>query len=187
MKVKNIIKKSAEFLRLENVVRYLNDQMEITSEIDQEIKDFLIAINMVNNNIASSYLELIDVVEIVNRKGEISFNDISQNPIIEIKNVCDFAGNDISYKLLSTGLKVSEVEHIKVTYSYFPQEVGVDDDIDYYLKINDLVFAIGVVGEYLYIKGAIDEASIWDKRFKQTMFNLIRPKRNIVIPAKRWE
>ena len=84
------------------------------------------------------------------------------------------------------GVKVDKVGDYFVEYSYFPNKVSINDDIDYYLKLNELTFAMGVVGEYYYLKGAIDDACMWDKRFKSSMFNLLRPKRSVSIPARRW-
>ena len=73
-----------------------------------------------------------------------------------------------------------------IEYSYFPSEVSIDSDINYYTKVNTLTFAMGVVGEYLFLKGNIDEGAIWDKRFKQSLFSCVRPKRSIVMPKRRW-
>lgn len=187
MLVKNIIKKSAEFLNLNNVKKYLDNELEITDEIESDINTFLLSVNMVNNTIASSYIELISDVEIDVSDGLIPYSEISDKSIIEIKSVTTTGGEKIDYKLYPEGVKIDEFSKVKIEYTYFPSEVTIDDEIDYFLKVNEITFAMGVVGEYLYIKGAIDDASVWDKRFKQSLFNVIRPKRNIVLPAKRWE
>ena len=52
--------------------------------------------------------------------------------------------------------------------------------------MNKYIFAMGVFAEYLYIKGNIDDAYMWDKRFKNSMINIVRPRRNITIPERRW-
>ena len=43
--------------------------------------------NMVNNNIASSYYELIGVVEVATKANKISYDEIGDKSIIEIKKV----------------------------------------------------------------------------------------------------
>ena len=59
MLVKDIIKVSAEYLDLKNIKDYIENKVEINDEIDQEINTFLLAINMVNSCVASSYFELV--------------------------------------------------------------------------------------------------------------------------------
>lgn len=186
MNVRNIIKASAEFLNLNNVVKYLDGNCELSECIQDDINNLLLSVNMVNTNVASSYIEIIGVsnLEVVNNL--ILFSNISDKSIIEIKKVESLDGKRVSFKILPEGLSVERLGRLKIEFSYFPEKVNIDDDINYYLKLNDLTFAMGVVGEYLYIKGAIDDAYIWDKRFKSSMFNLLRPKRNIRIPARRW-
>lgn len=59
MLVKEIIKVSAEYLDLKSIRDYIENKLEINEEIEQEINTFLLAINMVNSGIASSYFELV--------------------------------------------------------------------------------------------------------------------------------
>lgn len=189
MLVKNIIKKSAELLGFKNVVNYLDGNIEADKDIEDDVKLFLIGVNMVNANVASSYMELIGsnrvIAELFNR---ISYSEISpNNSIIEIKKITKLNGESVSFKLFPDGVEVLSGGDLIIEYSYFPNEVSIDDSIDYYLKLNEIIFALGVVGEFLYIKGAIEEAVMWDKKFKQNMFNLTRPKRNIVMPVKEWK
>lgn len=183
--VKNVIKSTAEMLGLSDVVAYLNEDIDGSDDILGELKNLLIAVNMTNNNIASNYIELKDIFEINNQKEKILFSDITSKNIIEIKKVTNDNDCELDYQILPDGINCVK-GNIKITYSYFPDYLTIDDSISYYLKINDLVFALGVAGEYLYLKGAIDDAYMWDKRFKQNMLNLLRPKRNVIIKPRRW-
>lgn len=106
----------------------------------------------------------------------------NKEKLIRQKKLNDCA---IDYKILPDGITCVK-GNIKITYSYFPDKLAIDDSINYYLKVNDLVFALGVAGEYLYLKGAIDDAYMWDKRFKQNMLNLLRPKRNVIVKQRMW-
>ena len=60
------------------------------------------------------------------------------------------------------------------------------DEINYYTKMNVSLFALGVVAEYLFIKGDIEEAYTWDKKFKQSLMGVLRFKRSLVLPKRRW-
>lgn len=187
MLIKNIIRKSAEFLKLNNVIDYLNDSEE-SEDVSEIINDFLIAINMVNTNIASSYMELIETTTLSVNKGMRSgFSDISNLSIIEIKSIKTSNGDSVRFKVYPNGIDIDYMGEVVIEYSYFPPDVNLNGNINHYLKLNELTFALGVVGEYLYLQGAYDDATIWDKRFKQNLFNLIRPKRNIVLPQRSFE
>lgn len=189
MLVKNIIKKCAEFLKLNNVIDYLNEKdVTMRDGVSEDIGMLVMAVNMVNNNIASSYMDLIGS-NIINCDIDVivPFSTISTYQIIDIKSVKTSGGENVVFHILSTGVKVDNVGRFEFTYSYFPSEVTIDSDINYYLKINELTFALGVVGEFLFLRGDIEEAAIWDKRFKQNLFNLVRPRRDVVMPKRGWE
>lgn len=187
MVVKNIIRLVAEILDLRDVVGYIDGDVEISDSIDKDINNLMLAVNLVNNTIASSYLELVDRVKINVDGDKVAYKDIADKSIIEIKSVCTSQGKPLDYKVLPDGLQVAHYQgECVVEYTYFPDTVKFEDSIDYYLKVNETTFAIGVAGEFLYIKGDFNNAYMWDKRFKNAIFNLIRPKRNIVLPAKRW-
>lgn len=186
MEVKNIIKTSAEFLGLKNVVNYIEDSSTSSEEILADVDNLMIAVNMVNNNIASSYYELIGVVEVTTKANKISYDEISDKSIIEIKKVEKKSGEKLEYKIMPDGIYLSQPSTCIIEYTYFPDKLTIDDNINYYLKLNEITFSLGVVAEYLYIKGSIDDAYMWDKRFKNNLFNLLRPKRNLKMPSRRW-
>lgn len=186
MLVKEIIKLSAEYLEMKNVIDYING-IDVDEAVLDDINNFVLAVNMVNNNIASSYIELNNITKINAVKNNIiSFKNISENSIIEIKKITGCNGENIDFKIIPEGILVDKNCTCNICYSYFPKRVNFDDEINYYLSVNDITFAFGVVAEFLYIKGNIDDAYLWDKKFKNSIFNLIRPKRNIVLANKGW-
>lgn len=187
MLVKDIIKVSAEYLDLKNIKDYVENKIEINEEIDQEINTFLLAINMVNSGVASSYFELVLSKELMpDSNNKISYEKIDDRGVIEIRKVRDKSGSKLDFKVMPGGVILEDCCVCDIEYSYFPSPVKYDDNIDYYSKINKYIFAMGVVAEYLYLKGNIDDAYSWDKRFKNYMMNLNRPRRSILIPGRRW-
>lgn len=186
MVVKNIIRTVAEYLDLKDVLKYLDNKIEENEEMLDDINSLLLAVNMTNNTIAASYLELTSIKKVDVTDEIVEYNEISDKSIIEIKRIQTLGGSKINFKILPEGLKVYHYGICEIEYTYFPEKVGLDNEINHYLKLNELTFAMGVASEYLYIKGSIDDAYMWDKKFKNSMFNLLRPKRNIVMPARRW-
>lgn len=186
MKVKDILINIAKIMELNQLYDYLTNYDAVMDDgVNDCMEKLLLAINMTNSVIASQYIELIDIVYVHVYNGVIEYKDISDKQIIEIKNVTSYSGSPIEYKLCANGICVDDYM-VHVEYSYFPAEVNLDDSIDYYTKINSLTFAYGVIAEYLFLKGDFEESNVWDNKFKQSLNSLMRPKRNITTPVKRW-
>jgi len=186
MKVKEILINVTKLMEINNVYDYLtNDNIALDDSIMADIDRLLSAVNMTNSIIASQYIEVNDCVEIQSKNNLIHYADITDKNIIEIKEVTDYNGSPIEYKLCSDGIEVSRSK-VNVKFSYFPSMVDIDDDINYYTKINTITFAFGVIAEYLFLKGDFEDSYIWDNKFKQSLSSLVRPKRKIVMPTKRW-
>ena len=186
MKVKNIIRNAAEYLNLKNVIKFLEGEIDTSEEVERDLHNLIIAVNMVNNTVASSYIELVTESDLDAKNDIIKFNEISSYSIIEIKKIVSGSGAHVPFKILTEGIKLPKPGSYKIEFTYFPEKLDIDDNLDYYLKLNELTFAMGVASEFLYIRGDVDDGYMWDKRFKNSLYNLLRPKRNIVMPARRW-
>lgn len=186
MNVKNIMRSAAEILALNDVVQYLDGELDVSDDITENINQLILAVNMVNNTIASSYIELLGEAKVKSVGTVLPYSSITDKAIIEIKSVVGSSNEKVSYKILPEGLLINYVGECKIEYSFFPDKLTITSDVDYYLKINEITFAMGVVGEYLYIKGDVNDAYMWDKRFKNSIFNTLRPRRSVVLPARRW-
>ena len=186
MIVKDIIKNTAKLLALSDVLDYYKDETITPSEeVTNTIEDLLLATNTTNSYIGSLYFELTATSNVNSVNGIISFSSITNKDIVEIKDVKDAYGNNVQFKILSDGIHILDGNYV-VSFSYLPEELKIDDSIDYYQKLNTLMFSYGVAGEYLFLKGNVEEAYLWDKRFKDLLFALARPKRNINMPSERW-
>lgn len=187
MQVKEILNDVAKLLKLSNVSEYLigleNETENLT--IPDELEDLILSVNSTNNLIASLYFELYSSVTISVKNNKIKFSEISDKNVIDIKKITTLDGCKVKYKITSDGVKVEE-NNVVVYFTYLPSTVGINDSIDYYQKINSLMFAYGVAGEFLFLRGDVGEAYDWDKKFKDTMFALMRPRRSIEMPAERW-
>ena len=185
MKVKEIIKKTAKMLDMTDVCNYLNEDVEATEGVLEDLEKLLLACNIVNGTIASQYVEVIDVIESEVNNGIISVADFTDKNIIEIKEISNGNGVSVEYKIFGGKIYV-DASFVKIKFSYFPKDLSLGDNIDYYLKIDEYVFAQGVVAEYLFLKGDFEESNIFDTRFKNAIGSLLRPKRNIITASKRW-
>jgi len=185
MEVKEILKNTASILNLKNIKNYLEGNLDASDDILEEVSNLMLAVNMTNNTIAANYFELVDSIEINNKNEIIAFSKLTNKEVIEIKKVMNLDGEELNFKVTPMGVETVK-GNLCIVFSYFPQSVEIGDEINYYTRINSLVFSMGVASEYLFLKGSIDDAYMWDKRFKSNLFSLSRPKRNVKIPARRW-
>ena len=183
VRVVEIIKEAARLLGIKEIVNDINNKVYESEEID----NMLMAVNMVNNNIASNYIELIYTKDVSSINDVIPFNSICEDGIISIKSVVEKLGTvKKKFSIKGDGVHV-ESGFYTVEYSCFPKTLEIGSYIDCYTKINCNLFALGVVSEYLFLKGDIEEAYIWDKRFKQSLLSVLKTnKKPFIMPRRRW-
>ncbi len=168
---------------------------ELASEIEQdetseEVKLMLACVNYVNNIIATDYIKIYKTVEISveDSAQEIEFSQISSHTFLGVKSVIDESGNKINFTVTDSGLKVYKNGKMKVCFAYFPDELLLDDSItNYKTKINERIFAYGVAAEYLFIKGIVDDASMWDERFKRELLTITRKLKSTILPIRKFK
>lgn len=183
MIVKKILKCASELIEDEELTKYF-DGNEDTQIDESEAQKMLTALNMAISNVSANYINVCDRVRAKSESGFIKFNEISSHPIIQIKKVL-YRGEPIKFKVHSDSIEVGTGEY-EIVYSYFPNTVNLDETITYFPQLNELTFAYEVVAEYLFLKGQIDDAYVWDKRFKASILSIQRPCRNIILKKKRW-
>ncbi|MBE5738283.1 MAG: hypothetical protein E7354_00910 [Clostridiales bacterium] len=183
MQVKEVIKKSANILELSDVVDYLNSVKE-SLEDTKELDDLIVATNMAINNISANYISVCERKKISSNDGIVYFSDLTYKPVIQVKKVLK-DGKPIRFRVHNDCIELGEGQY-EIVYSYFPDIVTMSDDIDYFPQLSELIFSYSVVAEYLFLKGQIDDAYMWDKRFKSCLLSIKRPCRNIMLPKRRW-
>ncbi len=181
--VKDVIISACKLIGLNDLCVYLNGESDVLQD-ESELSDMVVAVNMASNNIATNYIELKDSISIDMDREYILLNDLTDRVILSIKSV-KRNGVNTWFKVCHDRLRVPKGK-LEVEYTYFPDNVSLDDSIDYYSRINPMLFAQAVVAEYLFIKGEIDDAYMWDKRFKYNILNILRPRRIVGLPARRW-
>lgn len=187
MEVRKILKNVATFLQLSDILGFLNQTQTGTLEIMSEVNLLVSCVNFVNNLIATDYIKLVKTKELtVSSNYEIKFENITTDEILGILSVKTVNGDKIPFVLTNTGVAVNYSGKVNIKYAYFPQDVELNGSVnDYKTKMNERIFAYGVAGEYLFIKGNIDDASMWDTRFKRALLNITRPTSSIKMPVEK--
>lgn len=187
MEVKKILKNVAIYLQLTDVYDFLVNNKSATLDLMTEVDLLVSCVNFVNNLIATDYIKLVKTKELtVSSNYEIKFENISTEEMLGVLSIRTMSGDKIPFVLTNTGVAINYSGKVKIKYAYFPNEVELTGSVnDYKTKINERIFAYGVASEYLFIKGNIDDASMWDTRFKRALLNLTRPMSSIKMPLEK--
>lgn len=173
-------------LQLKDISLILDNSEYLQECENKELNLLKDCVNLVCNAIACDYINVTKSKLVNNIRGEIAYNDITNDRIYKILKVKNVYGDRIPFRITDNGIECDK-GNVSITYSYFPKEYGFDDVIDVFkTKITERVFAFGVCSEYLYILGNSDDASIFEDRFKNAMRNIVRKQNEIVMPKRRW-
>ncbi len=181
--VKNVLKIVVGLLGLNGLTPYFSGE-SVGSDDMQELDNLIVATNMAIGNIAANYLPVYDKYKATIKDDNIKFSSITSRAIIQIKKVTR-NGERVDFRVHNDSMELTSGE-CEILYSYFPDMVTLNDSIDYFGKLNELLFGYAVAAEYLFLKGQIDDAYVWDKRFKASMLSIQRPSKNIIMPKRRW-
>lgn len=188
MTVKNIIKNVCVFLQKDELLELttFGGAVAPTETQSKDLNHLVRCLNLVYNEIASDYIPLLNKETFIPENGRVYYSDFSKK-LLDIKKVEDKFGYKTNYKLFPDYLETIDGE-IKITYSYEPEEISsIDDSIESFSeKITERVVAYGVAMEYCFICGLHDDASIWEKRFKDGILISARKKSEIRLPRRRW-
>lgn len=182
MKVKDIVMAAAQALGFaEGVETYFDGKSET---LKREAELLLACFNRVECSLALEYLPLYAEDELLTVTERLEFSSFTYSPV-RILSVEDGEGNPVKYKLYPKYLKV-QAGHCKVTYTYTPNEKGIDEESDFSLLTGDSMFIHGTLAEYCAAEGRFEEAAIWDKKYKEGIEAAFRGKACKRLSSRRW-
>lgn len=186
MLVSKIIRNCAVLLDDEEFLAELESADKMSDQC-VSIKNKLVeCVNIVNRKIATSYCPIKLKKVLKSNKNNIMISDISEEEIIEILQL-SINGVKSVFSVENGYLIAESGGQMTITYTILPKTLTYTDNIDYYNnKVNDNIFAYGVVSEYLYIMGNFVDAKIWEEKFLKEMSNINSRHRDIVMPKRGW-
>lgn len=184
MTMKDCISKAAVFLQLEDVAKALEGGAEIGEAENAVIKQLILCGNLVLSEIACDYFQLKTSEKIVSCNREVQYKNFKKD-IIDIYRVSQ---NDITIpiKQYYGYFTVPTEGEFCVEYSFLPPPYNLEDNIDYTSRISDRTVAYGIACEYCLVSGSVDEAVLWDKRYRDSLHNAEIKKNEMRVKMRRW-
>ena len=177
MTVKEIIITSCKMLQEDLLAQKINDEMELNEE-EQLLKNELIkCFNFVQNEVATEYIPLVKVEEIASCEGGVLLSSLTERIayVISLKNA---GGENVKYKIV--GNKIVFEGKAFLRYCYCPKKVEISSECK--ILLPERVLAYGVLREYYLLQGFASEASVFEKKFKNSLLNFSRKKSEVVMP-----
>ncbi len=184
MTVKEILIKSATLIGREDVVSYLANDAEASEATVNTVNIMVRLLNLVVNELASSFVPMIATERISAVDRKISYATLSNNPR-EILNAYGAFGSDCLLKVTHAFAVVGE-DAVDLEYSYFPPQLTLTDDVGYFERdIPSRVIAYGLCAEYAVSQGCYKDAVCWHERFCGGIAEFCPPK-NKKIKGRNW-
>lgn len=149
-----------------------------------ETEKLLHCFNLVENELALDYLPLLAEDELETDTGAVLFSEFAHSPVRIVK-VLDGNGETLDFTLFPEFLKTAAGK-IKVRYTYAPKTKEVDGESDFTLGVSERLIALGMVSEYSISVGLYEEASVWEKKYKDAIAAAYKTKGAKRIQSRRW-
>lgn len=180
--IKDAIVSASEILDLKEEVQAYFDGSDTSAKAD--VENLLRCFNLVESELALEYLPLYAEETLESATGAVYFDELACAPV-RIVRVQDEWGNSCPFKLYPNYLK-TQAGKVTIRYTYLPQEKGLDGVSDFTLRVSKRLFAYGMATEYALSCGRFDEASVWEKKYKDAITSAYRAKPSTKISARRW-
>lgn len=186
MTVKEVLELSCMFLGKEELLEsgYFKGE-EIEESLKSEFEMLQKCLNLIVAEIATDYLPIYATKTAKTNGGELILDDIDEN-IFQIVKIQNEQGYNVKFKVLGEVLKVKS-SVCTITYTKYASKADLNGNVETFSgKLSARVLAYGVAMEFSFISSLYDDASIWENRYKNSLFLLKEKKNNIIMPSRRW-
>lgn len=180
MLIKNIIERM--LVRLDKSVDYDLSAEPIDLEIDTMVK----CVNMTVSEIATDYMPIRCVESVAAVNGVIVL-DTLLNRLIKVISV-KANGGDVKWRIYPEFIKIEDCVNSKcdIDYCYLPEQVSLDGNVNLPAQITPELMTFGALAEYCLIGGRYEDSMIYDRRYKESLKEACRNKKEIRVKARIW-
>ncbi|HEY8419524.1 MAG TPA: hypothetical protein VIL03_03730 [Clostridia bacterium] len=188
MVLKDILIQTATLLKLDNVLSL--KELGGEGEDEQAKKDLELlktCVNLIINEIASDYVPLSTVEEVLVKNSKIPYVNLSKTAL-NIKSVKDSYGQKRYFKIYPSYIYTDCEGVCRVEYTYLPAYVeNLDEQTEYQnSKITARIISYGAAREYCLIMSMYEDAQSWDARFKESLASACRQNNYLTLPNRLW-
>ncbi len=182
MKVKDVVLAAAKIIGLhENVAAYFDGESQT---LKREAELLLECFNRVESSLALEYLPLYAEDELLTADDQVEYSSLTYAPV-RILSVVNGLGEVVKFKLHPKYLK-AQAGRLKITYTYTPDVKTIEDDSDFNVLASQSMLVHGVLAEYCMAEGRLDEAAVWDKKYKDAVKTLFERQSCTRLGSRRW-
>lgn len=183
-------------MTVKDIVQYAADEIGVGSEVNRYLsgtadaegermaQNLLSCFNMVENEVALDYLPLYADETKTATQGKILYSAFSHTPV-HIVRIEDGKGEKVKYKLFSDHIAIADGD-FKVYYAYQPQKKALNGNSDFTLSCSERLLVVGTVAEYYLRAGLLEEATLWDRRYKDALAAEVGVSRSKTMRVRRW-
>ncbi|MBQ7770475.1 MAG: hypothetical protein IJ373_04740 [Clostridia bacterium] len=183
MTVKECMQLAAAHLGMEETVEtYFNG----TGTVDDNKKCELLltCYNIVENELALDYFPLIAEDTIDSEGGVINFTSLKKDAV-RITKVTDEWENSVPFQIFPSYLK-TQPGKVLVRYTYAPVKKTSTSASDFSSHVSARLISYGIAAEYTMATGFFEDASVWDKKYKESIRAAYRLQKCERIRSRRW-
>jgi len=108
-------------------------------------------------------------------------------PLHEVVKVYNPFGEEVKFVSNVDGIVADTTGGIVVHYHYRPTTKEYFDELERgNPKMDERLFAYGAIAEFMFLSGMYDDATIWDKRYKDLIQVTLYSNKSLKIPERRW-
>ncbi|HEY8390162.1 MAG TPA: hypothetical protein VIL26_04335 [Clostridia bacterium] len=187
MVLKDIIIDTATMLKLDAVLALPEIGGDAEDEQAQKDLDLIKkCINLTLNEIASDYIPLNYVQDVLVADGKIPYTALNKTAL-KIKSIKDDKGKDCFFKVYPSYIYTDCEGNCEIEYCYIPAQVEeLDQVIENDPKVTSRLIAYGAAREYCLVMSMYEEAQSFDSRYKQTLQNIASQNTVLKIPKRLW-
>ena len=185
MKVKDLLKDSAELLGLTKQVEILSSETADETEIllDAEIASLFNLFKFSVRELCTNYIPVSVIENISTREGKYPISSFSNY----VKLVKVTKNNEkVAYKILNRNLVFESDGSYDVEYCTYPEITTISQEIDFLPVFNADVLVDGLCAYYSISKGMLEEFESFHENYKFKAES-IRAMKTFVMPQRRWQ
>lgn len=159
------------------------DDRQTNEDNSKELKTLVRCANLVYHELLSDYLPIFKKEKICFDKGFFPYTNLEEQ-ILNIYSLKAF-GEEVVYKTDATGIYCDE-KQAEITYGILRDNLKLDSYIDIDGRITPKIFSLGVASEFCLINNLYEENLTFEKKYKESLKELLRKKSEIRVKSRGW-